>query len=504
MIHKYTSSAEAIRQLIELAISSGRNWQSPQTGYIHYCYTHADEDLHHTIPVYENLLFALALMRSRNAENVTEAKEFLSRILEFQVLKDGASLGNFPVYLHEYPQCKDRLLGAHLLSPLYWIYKNFHHVLGTELKEKLENSLLLLVLYCLRTHAEKEAPYHVAWKIAAGVKAIGKELKEPEMESGGEALISYLRQNVDFAAFCSPSTMGDLLIAYQMAYSSLSSGAMQEAWGLLESSWHYPTLSYCGPGWKEFERESEPQPTLYDFFLGYFSKMYSYRCFADHPVQLQAALVHPAEDQLELSIYPLENEGVLQGMAWKNYQTPFFAYSLIAKRKEMIANEKPFIPLKVLWGDSSLLHSLVCQGGNVDKIDFSADGNAIELIVTLNNTIPPEQKEKRQELSFFFDDNALVKTTVDGQVATTFQIGEPVVISDERMSISLDFQILEGEGRFFGHIMKGNRPCQTSLIGKKRFDVFDRQIFLRSVERTALCVVKVSIQLSPNQEFFLL
>lgn len=502
MINKYASSADAIRQLIELAISSGRNWQSPQTGYIHYCYAPSDEDLHNTIPVYENLLFALALMRSRNAENVIEAKEFLSKILEFQVLKDGPSLGNFPVYLHEYPYCKDRLFGAHLLSPLYWMYKNFHHVLGAELKEKLESSLLLLVHYCLQTHSEKEAPYHLAWKIAAGVKAVGQELKEDQIEAGGDALISYLKYNFDSAPFYSPSTAADLLIAYQMIYSSLSSGEMQEAWGLLESFWHYPTLSYCGPGIKEFQKGSEPQPTLYDFFLGYFSKMYSYRCFADHPVQLQAALIHPIEDQMELPVYPIESEGKIEGMDWKNYQTPFFGYSLIAKRKEMLSSEKCFVPLKVVWGEPVLLHSFVCQGGNIDAIDFSANGQSIEMIVTLNNTIPPEQKEKRQELCFFFDESPHAKTTVDGQVATTFQVGEEVVVFDQNMHIALNFEVIEGEGRFFGHIMKGNRPSQTSSVGKKRFDVFDKQIFLRSVERTALCVIKVTIELNATAKEF--
>ncbi len=54
------------------------------------------------------MLFALALLRSRTTENILEAKAIVDNLLHFQ-LKEGPSAGNFPKYLHEYPNCKQRL-----------------------------------------------------------------------------------------------------------------------------------------------------------------------------------------------------------------------------------------------------------------------------------------------------------------------------------------------------------------------------------------------------------
>src|SRR5438105_2193850 len=105
-------SADGLKQLLEMALSAGRNWQSPQTGYVQYCYNIQDESRHDTIPTLENVLFAYALMRSRLADNINEAKDLLNRLLFFQNKENDASHGNFPIYLHEFPFCKDRLLGA--------------------------------------------------------------------------------------------------------------------------------------------------------------------------------------------------------------------------------------------------------------------------------------------------------------------------------------------------------------------------------------------------------
>jgi len=57
---------ERVKALIEQAITSGRNFQSKQTNYIHYFPNQKQGEAHHAIPIYENLLFALALLRSRS------------------------------------------------------------------------------------------------------------------------------------------------------------------------------------------------------------------------------------------------------------------------------------------------------------------------------------------------------------------------------------------------------------------------------------------------------
>src|ERR1700737_1946760 len=114
------NSDEPIRQLTELAVNAGRSFQSSQTGFVHHYY-HAENDQDaHAIPLLENFLFALALLRTKTAENMTEAKTMIDRLLWFQSPCE-ESKGNFPIYLHDYPLCRDWWLGIHLLPVFFRI-----------------------------------------------------------------------------------------------------------------------------------------------------------------------------------------------------------------------------------------------------------------------------------------------------------------------------------------------------------------------------------------------
>ena len=109
--------------MIELALKAGRKRQSAVTGFVH---------LGDTIPIVENVGFALALLSSRTTENFLEGKEILQRLLHFQ-----AESGNFPIYLHQYPQCDDYATAGRLIAPFHWILHDFGKMLG-DLKPRLE------------------------------------------------------------------------------------------------------------------------------------------------------------------------------------------------------------------------------------------------------------------------------------------------------------------------------------------------------------------------------
>ena len=144
---------ESMRQLIELAINYGRKRQSSQTGYLHYCYGVHEQEIHLPIPVVENFLFALALLRSRLIDNVTEAKLILEGLLHFQNRQpENPMAGNFPIYLHEFPVCNDRFAGIQVAGVIYWILKLYHQGLGQELKKRLEEAFLSAVNHALRMH----------------------------------------------------------------------------------------------------------------------------------------------------------------------------------------------------------------------------------------------------------------------------------------------------------------------------------------------------------------
>src|ERR1700733_5507295 len=95
------------RKMVELNLTAGRKAQSEQTGYIHLNYE--CEDKHDTIPLLENFCFVLALLRSRLTDHVLEGKTLLGKLLAFEVD------GNFPIYLHDFPECKDRDFSLTLL-----------------------------------------------------------------------------------------------------------------------------------------------------------------------------------------------------------------------------------------------------------------------------------------------------------------------------------------------------------------------------------------------------
>ncbi len=101
MLHE--QPPDLVKVLGEWALAAGRSLQSQQTGFVHYYQVPSSS--YQTIPLLENTYFILALFRSCLVEHIQEAKTLLKRLLEFQNLKENQSRGNFPVYLHEYPEC---------------------------------------------------------------------------------------------------------------------------------------------------------------------------------------------------------------------------------------------------------------------------------------------------------------------------------------------------------------------------------------------------------------
>lgn len=97
------------RYLNDLAVSYGRAMQKKETGYVHTQNGAA-------ISFYENLCFALALLKTRSVDNVLEAKELIAKLFAFDT---------FPVRLHEFPYCYDPAHPVRLLAALVLIDREF-------------------------------------------------------------------------------------------------------------------------------------------------------------------------------------------------------------------------------------------------------------------------------------------------------------------------------------------------------------------------------------------
>lgn len=488
-----TFKTETVRQLVDMAVAAGRARQSLQTGYIHHFYHPQNDEAHLTIPLIENFLFVLALLRTKTVENMTEAKEMLEKLLNFQNWEEGMHRGNFPIYLHDYPSCKDRFLGAALLPIFYWIHKEFHHVLGNELKSKFESSINALLQHSLKTHYEKAAPYPIGMKIAAAAHAFGTLFGIPAVQSHSQLMLEEYRNTPEMTSWCTPAALADILIALQMVYPSISKSPWKALWDHLESTWHQHTSSYCGPAVKESQQGFEPQVTPYDLFAASFTEKFSARALVGDTVHLYGALVQQTEDRFFPASYPVKKQGMLGGNTWQMEATSPFACSTINKQEALNPSlEKAFHPFKLVWGSQKRLHTLVCQGGNSDQIIITPDR---DIVFTLRPEIFLEDREKNREVIFFVDMHEECVITVSGHAANTFRLEDKILIRSGEMVIELTFRLTEGEGDFMGHIMPGNRPSQLALKGSNRFAAYDKQLFLRTLRRSPACKITASIKI---------
>ena len=120
----------------------------------------------------------------------------------------------------------------------------------------------------------------------------------------------------------------------------------------------------------------------------------------------------------------------------------------------------------------------------------------IGMDVTLGPILNGEDKEKAREIIFYSEALEDTRIKVNGIPATTFALGDEVVLTTAKMQIKLSFHPCEGGGNFMGHIMRGNRPSQIGLKGDHRLDANDWQIYLRTISRMTPCKLKVNIQVT--------
>jgi hypothetical protein len=434
---------------IEIALSYGRKKQNPNTGFVHFSYESPHEDKAVTIPVVKNMLFALALLRSRNGDNIHEAKEIIQKLLHFQTPS-----GNFPVYLHEYPECKYRWLPIELLPPCYWIITEFHAVLGETLLSDLKKATENLLEYSIKEYSHSPIGPLASIKLSQAAIALGhKEFGEKILQKPYSLFIA--------------QDLGEILAAYQMTHPL-------DIYEHLQNVWHNTTQTYTGPSVKEYYTNGKPNLSLYNFYMAALTNKYPAHLFQEHPCQLKAALIRPIDYEFQPHSYPF----TISKDNWIIHQDQDYSYSLTEKNDfEKTPYHKAFLPLKIVWEQ---LHSLVCHTNAIVK--YQAQDNNIEIIFSL----PPETDER--EISLYTNSKTIIPQ------ATVFYLGDTITIPTEKFVLTLTFEKVSGEGRFCGHIMNGSRSAE--LI-KDRFQAHDKQIFLRTLQRDAACQIKLKVEIKP-------
>jgi hypothetical protein len=145
-------------------------------------------------------------------------------------------------------------------------------------------------------------------------------------------------------------------------------------------------------------------------------------------------------------------------------------------------------PFVLYWGSPEELHSLCLDPRNAICTMAKGEGE-VEIQVHFSPSSIPEGQDA-VELSLFANLNAApdlrILDATEPKKATTFQLGDVIALNPHvHLQITLD----SGEGRFFGHILRANRPSQK---GKNlKFETYDWQIALRTIRRSDGCVLRV-------------
>lgn len=411
----------AIKRLpVELNLKAARQRQSSQTGFVHHCYD-SEAEQHETIPLFENFCFALALLRSKKSENMLEGLSLLHKLLAFE------KEGHFPVYLHEFPQCRDPMLIVRL-SPLFtFIIAEFRSILDRALSHRLHQ--LIDSSFC-----EKD----------------GRVPQSPEQWAAA-------------------------LIEHASGRSKAPSSFLEEAL----RRWHPELLTYIGT---QEQEKKEPKPTLFDFFMSDYYQAYPARLLKDHPIHLRTSLVYPLEAIASLARISTFSGSLPTLHDESAREIPF----------QTIVPEHPKEPYVLYWGGAAHLHSLACAPKKaqclIKKLEKGAD-----FTLTLDPSLDPPQ-EDLMEVAFFCDHHPAHRLLPSGKKANTFQLQEDLEIHSNHLLIRMTFSLLEGEGTFFGHLFRANRPLQMAAKGILRHEAYDWQIGLRTIRRTERCIVRVHLR----------
>lgn len=195
-------------------------------------------------------------------------------------------------------------------------------------------------------------------------------------------------------------------------------------------NWDEKARTYAGM--QKYER-GEPEPTLLDICMGEWTGTYAARALADHPIHLRASVVYPAQVTITPPIYTFASH---------------------------------------FWGDGNPTHSLI----------FETQGEIGDAKVVL----PEAEVQDEIEIAYYCNIHPDTQIFINGQKATSFQLGDTVQIVSKNKTISLAFLQTEGEGQFWGHLFRGNRKGQL-----KKDDAYDWVIGLRTVKRNLSSTIAI-------------
>ena len=455
---------ECIRKAIEVALQSARKMQNKESGFVH---------VENGVPFFENCLFCLALFRTKTHESMQEAKILLDRLLYFQQ-KDPhlPSQGNYPVYLHDYPYCRDHYLAAKAAHALTLIQREFSQILGDSLRERLQTSLGLATCFAQELSKKEALPLWMQVKIAA-------------LTGDWQFVDPSLMREQDYQA----DAVGHMLASFYMTADSLEDNWL---WRYVVDTYHVPSRSYGGPAFRHLQKEFHQKISLYDYMLGMLSDSMPSHCLVPQEAALQAALTVSCSDTLHDHINR-KVDGVCGSLSWHVQHEEAFVLSWIDEHPA-VSTQPGFYPC-LLQIDGKAMTLNIQKG----KVFCKATSSGICCDIAFDPECFQTETERKKVLSFAMPSDGL-QFFVEGVAASTFALGETITIRSSTRVMTVQFEALDGDVRFFGNIGPTNRPdnCKSTASVKLQqpleMQMYDKELALRHLTGTHATVrMKITV-----------
>lgn len=429
-----------------------QEYYRPSTGFVHYSKESEQHD--QFIPIFENLCFVVALLRSHQLDQLALASEVLSKLLHFQTAE-----GAFPDYLHQYPYVAKQRRNFHYCLPLLIIYRFYHSLLNEDLQSQLKKSMDKLYIF-LSGLEEK-------------VEGLNRVLN----------IFSYFLNNspIDPSIFTlepvgSSKELGLYLLLMQQLhntpYEELAMKACDQVFTYIDAE----KKIYIGPLLFEKYSGNELLPSILDYIL--------FGCTTKSPSLFLAPLI----------IFPIQPKSVENQ---KRYKTGRFVYRYVKQQNACLTFLEEFIPdsslpLPKAFQTFRLLtsaeSSISCFPEQIPT-SIQIEGNQVLFLYHYTEPFDVTQNQ-REEVSFYLSKHKDTEVLVNATKASCFYEDDQVTLRLGTLKVHLGIKVKNGEGKYIGGVMfapRSNNICSKSA---------DYKITIRTVKRDPQTTLVISLMMT--------
>ena len=375
--------------------------------------------------------------------------EQLEKLLHFQ-----AQSGNFPRYLHEYPEAQSYSKAVDILAPLYFIYRDFQAVLPASLKSALQNALQKLINYCQPL-------------LDSGSLKLAKKLKlEALLTALNHCPVAKSLDEFNCLQISSPAKMADILLALAIAPQLFQNSARTQYLSFIKSTWQNNLRSYCGPIKIQEAHLESISAAVYHFYMSYLFGGYCWQ--ADRSI-------------FDLGAVLVDKNTLLPEINFESYPQDFQLF-LAEESSLTLCRKDEYVPMRYYWQKGGELKTLEISADTVAKLEtYDVSKNRVKLLFNLDD--PFQQALSAKEICFSFP--ALfyhLQAYLGDKVCSSFEIGSWITLkSDCETIFRFKFEVETGDGIFMGHIMPATKQVSQDC---SKDSCPDLSLFLRTIKRS--------------------